>query len=473
MTENNNLTLGSLFDGIGGFPYAASFYGIHALWASEIMPECVSVTGRHFPHMSHTGDIIQLHGGKLPPVDIVTFGSPCQGLSLAGKRRRLADERSGLFMEAIRIIDEMREATHGEYPRFALFENVPGALSSAGGRDFAAVLQSFTKAQIPMPHSGRWANAGMVRSGGVDLAWCVYDAQYFGTAQRRRRLFLVADFRGKRSGEILFVPKSLRGYFEAGGTPRQGLAAFAESRPDTAGGAIAVLNDQGGTSLTVERSGLSPTLRSQTHGNLPVVAGGTLCMGGGQANAGVMDNKAPTLTAANDRTIVVHPCVAGTLCASGAGLSRPAGMGSELDFCVASAGFRYKAASSAGSVGYKEETAPTLIAEQPSGVIVSAVDCRNLRETEEISGTLQAKTRSGGYSLNYQNLIRIGFCVRRLTPMEAERLMGFPDFWTEYGVDGKLISDTRRYTMLGNSISVPCVAYIMQGIQQVIEREAR
>ena len=379
--------------------------------------------------MAHAGDVTQLHGGKLPPVDIVTFGSPCQGLSMAGQRRGLADERSGLFMEAIRIIDEMREATHGEYPRFALFENVHGALSSAGGRDFAAVLQSFTKAQIPMPYSGRWANAGMVRGGGVDLAWCVYDAQYFGTAQRRRRLFLVCDFAGKCAGEILFVPKSLRGYFEAGGTPRQGLAAFAESRPDTAGGEIVVLNDQGGASLTVERSGLSPTLRSQTHGNLPVVAAGfdlqqitsktnrstlrpvqpTLCgtgqphvltMATGQANAEVLADIAPTLNCNHEQPLLVHPQIAGTLCASGAGLSRPAGMGSETDFCI---------------------------------------------------------TR-------YTDLI-----VRRLTPLECERLQGFPDFWTEQG-GGRSISDTSRYQMLGNSIAVPCVAYIMQGIYHALER---
>ena len=422
-------TLASLFDGIGGFPYAASFYNITSLWASEIIPACVSVTRKHFPDMTHAGDITQLHGGKLPPVDIVTFGSPCQGLSLAGQRRGLADERSGLFMEAIRIIDEMREATHGEYPRFALFENVPGALSSAGGRDFAAVLQSFTKAQIPMPYSGRWANAGMVRGGGVDLAWCVYDAQYFGTAQRRRRLFLVCDFAGRSAGEILFVPKSLRGYFEAGGTPRQGLAAFAESRPDTAGGKIVVLNDQGGASLTVERSGLSPTLRSQTHGNLPVVAAGfdlqqitsktnrsilrpvqpTLCgtgqphvvtMATGQANAEVLADIAPTLNCNHEQPLLVHPQIAGTLCASGAGLSRPAGMGSETDFCI---------------------------------------------------------TR-------YADLI-----VRRLTPLECERLQGFPDFWTEQG-GGRAISDTSRYQMLGNSIAVPCVAYIMQGIYHALER---
>ena len=389
----------------------------------------MSVTKRYFPDMAHAGDVTQLHGGKLPPVDIVTFGSPCQGLSMAGQRRGLADERSGLFMEAIRIIDEMREATHGEYPRFALFENVHGALSSAGGRDFAAVLQSFTKAEIPMPYSGRWANAGMVRGGGVDLAWCVYDAQYFGTAQRRRRLFLVCDFAGKCAGEILFVPKSLRGYFEAGGTPRQGLAAFAESRPDTAGGKIVVLNDQGGASLTVERSGLSPTLRSQTHGNLPVVAAGfdlqqitsktnrstlrpvqpTLCgtgqphvvtMATGQANAEVLADIAPTLNCNHEQPLLVHPQIAGTLCASGAGLSRPAGMGSETDFCI---------------------------------------------------------TR-------YTDLI-----VRRLTPLECERLQGFPDFWTEQG-GGRSISDTSRYQMLGNSIAVPCVAYIMQGIYHALER---
>ena len=414
--------------------------------------------------MAHAGDVTQLHGGKLPPVDIVTFGSPCQGLSMAGQRRGLADERSGLFIEAIRIIDEMREATHGEYPRFALFENVPGALSSAGGRDFAAVLQSFTKAKIPMPYSGRWANAGMVRGGGVDLAWCVYDAQYFGTAQRRRRLFLVCDFAGRSAGEILFVPKSLRGYFEAGGTPRQGLAAFAESRPDTAGGEIVVLNDQGGASLTVERSGISPTLRSQTHGNLPVVAAGfdlqqitsktnrstlrpvqpTLCetgqphvltMATGQANAEVLADIAPTLNCNHEQPLLVHPQIAGTLCASGAGLSRPAGMGSETDFCI----------------------------------VPAAVDCRNFRETQEISGTLQAKTASGGYSLNYQNPIRIGCYVRRLTPLECERLQGFPDFWTEQG-GGRSISDTNRYQMLGNSIAVPCVAYIMQGIYHALER---
>ena len=544
---SEQLTLGSLFDGIGGFPYAASFYGIRPLWASEIVPECVAVTKRHFPDMAHLGDITKLHGGKIPPVDILTFGSPCQGLSLAGRRLGLADERSGLFMEAIRIIREMQEATHGKYPQFAIFENVPGALSSNGRRDYQAVLAAFTDAKVPMPQSGRWANAGMARGRGVDLAWCIYDAQHFGTAQRRRRLFLVADFRGRRAGEILFVPKSLRRYFEAGGTPRQGAAAFTESGAGAAGAAIEILNAQGGDSMTVERGGLSPTLRSQTHGNLPIVTAGfdlqqitsktnrstlkpvqptlcgtgsphVMCMGTGQSNAGILEDQSPTLTAAHEQPLLIHPQLAGTLCASGAGLSRPAGMGSELDFCVVSAGFKNKAGAASGSVGYQEELAPTLLASQESSVIKTyvigayysggmmsdnprsgiyeaetsrtldlnggnpccqqggtviveapaAVDCRNYREVPEASGTLQAKTASGGYSLNYQNPVRIGCHIRRLTPTEAERLMGFPDFWTAYGCDGKAISDSKRYSMLGNSIAVPCVAYIMQGITDVL-----
>ena len=562
MSEKKQLTLGSLFDGIGGFPYAASFYGIRPLWASEIVPECVAVTKRHFPDMAHLGDITRLHGGKIPPVDILTFGSPCQGLSLAGRRLGLADERSGLFMEAIRIIREMQEATHGKYPQFAIFENVPGALSSNGRRDYQAVLEAFTGAKVPMPESGRWANAGMARGRGVDLAWIIYDAQHFGTAQRRRRLFLVADFRGKRAGEILFVPKSLRGYFEAGGTPRQGITAFTESGAGAAGAVIEILNDQGGDSMTVERGGLSPTLRSQTHGNLPIVAAGfdlqqitsktnrsslkpvqptlcgtgsphviirPVCMATGQANAAILDDQSPTLTAAHERPLLIHPQLAGTLCASGAGLSRPAGMGSELDFCIVSAGFKHKASAAAGSIGYQEETAPTLVAGQESSVIkayvigayysggmlsdnphsgiyeaetsrtldlnggnpccqqggtvivevpgsgalmnAASVDCRNHRENLEISGTLQAKSKSGGYSLNYQNPVRIGCIVRRLTPIEAERLMGFPDFWTAYGCDGKEISDSKRYSMLGNSIAVPCVAYIMQGITDVLKKD--
>lgn len=572
--NKEQLTLGSLFDGIGGFPYAASFYGIRPLWASEIIPECISVTQKHFPEMEHVGDITKLYGGTLPPVDIITFGSPCQDLSVAsGKRLGLAGERSGLFLEAVRIIREMQEATNGEYPKFALWENVPGALSSSSRRDFKAVLEAFTEAEVPMPGSGRWANAGMVRGRGADLAWCVYDAQYFGTAQRRRRIFLIADFRGQRSGEILFVPKSLSGYFAAGGTPRQGPAAYAQSGAGTAGtgdvipaismrircgcegggkgpllqieksgtlatgndqylfapkDAVEILNDQGGDSLCVEKGGVSPTLRSQTHGNLPITAyaiqgsmiGGedsphavtnsgctaqfppdamvgingnlagtllasyykgtgmrcgrerdvVLCASSGQSHAEILRELSPTLNCASEQPYVVRP--------------GDTGQGNELDFCVMSAGFKHKAGSQSGSIGFQEEIAPTLMAGQQSAVMkasliggeavikgqTAAVDCRNLRETDEVSGTLLAKAVSGGYSLNYQNPVRTGLCVRRLTPTEAERLQGYPDGWTEAGADGSPISDTKRYQMLGNSIAVPCVAYIMQGITDAVNQ---
>ena len=451
------ITLGSLFDGIGGFPYAASFYNITSLWASEIVPSCVSVTKKFFPDMAHVGDVTRLDGAKLPPVDIITFGSPCQGLSLAGQRRGLADERSGLFLEAIRIIFEMREATHGKYPRFALFENVPGALSSAGGLDYQVVLQSFTKAEVPIPRSGKWADAGMVRGGGVDLAWCVYDAQYFGTAQRRRRLFLVADFGGKCAGEILFVPKSLRRYFEAGGTPRQGFTAFAENSVGAAGGAVEILNDQGGSSLTVERSGLSPTLRSQTHGNLPIVAG-MLCMGTSQANASILSDQSPTLTCAHGQApILVHPQIAGTLCASGAGLNRPAGIKSETDLCVVKAGI-----PKAYSIGAYYSKG--MLSANPAAGIREASTSRTL----DLNGGNPA-CQQGGIAVVGGNLEGMELIVRRLLPIEAERLMGFPDFWTESGLDGKPISDTQRYSMLGNSIAVPCGAYIMQGIRQAME----
>lgn len=567
--NKDQLTLGSLFDGIGGFPYAASFYGIRTLWASEIIPECISVTRRHFPDMEHVGDITKLHGGTLPPVDIITFGSPCQDLSVAsGKRLGLAGERSGLFLEAIRIIREMQEATNGEYPKYAIWENVPGALSSSGRRDFKAVLEAFTEAKVPMPGSGQWANAGMVRGRGADLAWCVYDAQYFGTAQRRRRIFLIADFRGERAGEILFVPKSLSGYFAAGGTPRQGAAVYAQNGIGTAGAgdvipavsmrircgcegggkgpllqveksgtlatgndqylfapqmAVEILNDQGGDSLCVETGGISPTLRSQTHGNLPVTAyaiqgsmigrsdgngpqgsgvnenvsftlntidrhavAAPLCMATGQANAEVMEERSPTLVAGHEQPILAHPQIAGTLCASGAGLSRPAGQGNELDFCVVSAGFQHKEGDLSGSARFREETAPTPLAGQQDGMmkayVVGAYHSGGMLSDNPKAGIYETRTArtldlNGGSPCCNQGGVAVvegkerpeaqaaGFCVRRLTPTEAERLQGYPDGWTEYGEDGKAVSDTKRYQMLGNSMAVPCVAYIMQGIR--------
>lgn len=659
MTKQQNITLGSLFDGIGGFPYAASFFGIEALWASEILPGAISVTRRHLPRMEHVGDITQLHGGKLPPVDIITFGSPCQDLSVAGKRQGLTGERSGLFQDAVRIINEMREATNGKYPTWAVWENVPGALSSNRGLDFRAVLEAFTEAEIPFPRSGRWTNAGMVRGGRADLAWCVYNAQHFGTAQRRRRIFLVCDFGGKRAGEILFIPKSLQGYFAAGGTPRQGPAAYAsrgadgavpdandrncltpwdtqqsriftddgasptlagadggggrnpgglvytagfcagagakakgigfedECAPTLKGGACgfqmptvlcaAFMGDSSPSSYGIEYSEeTSPTLKPRLSGtpclcepklartltargdsspcadrganivavpatdilcaatgqpnaemlknlsatltcyheqpiicgavgvhqnqsgdvntsdtayslattgnatsrNAPLVAHPVMCAATTQANAEICEELCPTITEAagksgDNKPYIVHPDVSGTLCASGAGLSRPAGMASETDLCVAYClqrnALRRSESEGPNGDGVNDNVSFTLASGERHAV--AAVDCRNMRETEELSGTLQAK-ENGSYSLNYQNPVRMGYIVRRLTPTECERLQGYPDGWTAFGCDGKPVSDTARYMMLGNSVAVPCVAYIMLGIAAAHRKEA-
>ena len=207
--DEQMLTMGSLFDGIGGFPLAAVHNGIIPVWASEIEPFPIRVTRLRFPEMIHVGDITKLDGGKLPPVDVICGGSPCQDLSVAGQRRGLAGERSGLFMEQVRIVKGMRNADAGrgsDYfcrPRYLVWENVPGAFSSTGGEDFRAVIEEIVRIKdsachVPRPDSGRWGSAGAAILGTeFSLAWRVLDAQYWGVPQRRRRIFLVADFGGQ------------------------------------------------------------------------------------------------------------------------------------------------------------------------------------------------------------------------------------------------------------------------------------
>lgn len=185
--NKGQLTLGSLFDGIAGFPLAAIRHGIKPVWGSEIEPDCLDIAEKHFPDMQQLGNIMEVNGAEIQPVDIISFGSPCQNLSVAGNGKGLAGEASQLFFEAVRIIDEMRCATNGEYPKYAVWENVAGAFSSNKGRDFQKVLEEITKTDIPMPDSGRWAKAGMVGSGGGSTAWREMDAQYWGVPQRRCR----------------------------------------------------------------------------------------------------------------------------------------------------------------------------------------------------------------------------------------------------------------------------------------------
>ncbi len=224
------ITLGSLFDGIGVFPLAASRHGIVPLWASEIEKAPISITRRHFPAMEHLGDITKLDGGKIPAVHVLTFGSPCQNLSQMGNRTGLAGVKSSLFYQAIRIIKEMRDTTNGLFPVIAVWENVMGSLSSSDRLDYAAVLRAFTDTEIPIPASGGWAHAGMVRGGTPDVAWRLMDAQRWARPRlaRRQRIFIVADFRGRRSHEILFKPRSMLQVSPPGG--EGGLSAAQDHR---------------------------------------------------------------------------------------------------------------------------------------------------------------------------------------------------------------------------------------------------
>ena len=212
------MKLGSLFDGSGTCPLAAEMCGITPVWASEIEPYPIKVTKARFPAMKHLGEITKLNGAEIEPVDIITFGSPCQDLSVAGSQAGLKEgTRSSLFFEAIRIIEEMREATNGVYPRIAVWENVPGAFSSNGGKDFQTVLQAFCDIESggldDVPRPKKWSGNGVILGNGYSIAWRVLDAQFWGVPQRRRRIYLVADFGGERAGEILFEREGLRRNF--------------------------------------------------------------------------------------------------------------------------------------------------------------------------------------------------------------------------------------------------------------------
>ena len=278
--------LGSLFDGSGGFPLAGALCDIEPIWASEVEPYPIAVTKSRFPKLKHLGDISKINGAEIEPVDIITFGSPCQDLSVAGKRAGLKHEangdeettRSGLFMEAVRIIKEMREKTDGRYPTFALWENVPGAFSSNKGEDFKVVLEELIKVVEPtavmpgVPQKG-WNYADSYIGDGWSLAYRVLDAQYWGVPQRRRRIYLVADFRGERAREILFEREGLRGYFTQGRTPWQ-------TTPTDAQGSTGADDREGETPYTLKiRSG---------------------CEGGGKG-ALIQKDKSATLATNNDQ----------------------------------------------------------------------------------------------------------------------------------------------------------------------------
>ena len=450
------MKLGSLFDGIGGFPLAASKYGIEAVWASEIEAWPIKVTQKHFPNMKHLGDITQINGAEIEPVDIITFGSPCQDLSVAGKRAGLEGERSGLFSEAIRIIKEMRCATDDKYPRFAVWENVPGAFSSNKGEDFRAVLEEITEAEIPMPRSGKWATAGMVRTERVDIAWRTLDAQYWGVPQRRRRIFLVADFGGQSAGEILFVEEGLSGHFAKSRQAREEAAATVGNGVKTAipiNTQIATRHNKlgRGTGFGIGEDGDPSFTLQEAHSHAvccKYVAtasywdGGQIsdCLDCSMLAKGQMMPEKRRFPAVLE-PIPIHDQATRFRGKRG---DRQDGKGHGLDI---------------GNPGDPMNTLGT----SDRHAVAYGVDCRNLYENNELSATIQAKP-NGGQSLNYINPVRQGYAVRRLTPTEALRLQGFPDSWLD--IDGA--SDTAKYKAIGNSVAIVCVDFIMAGIAEVL-----
>ena len=295
----NKLTLGSLFDGSGGFPLGGLISGIAPVWASEIEPFPIRVTTRRLPFMKHYGDISQMDGGTIKPVDIITFGSPCTDMSVAGRRAGLEGQQSVLFYQAIRIIKEMRWATNGKYPRYIVWENVPGAFSSNGGEDFKAVLEAVIgvaepETQVPMPEKNRWPYADCYMGDGWSVAYRVLDAQFWGVPQRRKRIYLVADFAGGRAFDILFKSEGLSGYSAesfrtwqrtaGSAADRTGATGFDGYNGDLTGDVSStlgvncgmstgrngiVLNDQGGNRMDVTDE-VTATLRAEAH-HPPVV----------------------------------------------------------------------------------------------------------------------------------------------------------------------------------------------------------
>ena len=310
------ITLGSLFDGSGGFPLGGVLAGITPIWSSEIEPFPIRVTTARFPNMKHYGDISTLDGSELEPVDIISFGSPCQNLSVAGKREGLDGDRSSLFYEAIRIVKEMREATNGKYPRYIVWENVPGAFSSNKGEDFKAVLTEICKVkdeQVSISKPAKWENAGRIMGDGYSVAWRLLDAQYWGVPQRRQRIYLVADFDGGSAGKILFESEGLSGYsaqgFKSwqnaangitegiGETGSQDSLMFENHSQDTRyRGPLAVAQT---VSSTYGTGGNNQPFVVQTPKTLKVRCG---CEGGGKG-ALIQDNLSATLSTNNDQTL--------------------------------------------------------------------------------------------------------------------------------------------------------------------------
>lgn len=378
--------------------------------------------------MKHLGDITKIHGDKIEPVDCITFGSPCQDLSIAGRRAGLAGERSGLFIEAVRIIKEMRSSTNGLYPTFAVWENVPGAFSSNGGEDFRAVLEELARVEqpdvsIPRPsgRGGRWSRAGAIAGNGWSLAWRQLDAQYWGVPQRRKRIALVVDFGGQRAAEILFERTGVSR------NPDEGVKAW-----EAASGS----------------SQASPYGRDRTSEKVIYDARGN---GDGRT--------CPTITGDHENRITDYTAIA---------IERHTF--NEQSFSHYKEGEKCSTLKAkAGNIGNGSEL---LIAEKTS----VAVDVYNGAVTGDKTATLTCKNDgSSSGPLVAEKTIR--WIIRRLTPVECERLQGYPDGWTDIGdwTDSKgkkhKYADSPRYKALGNSIALPQWFWLVQKMRPYLKEK--
>ena len=517
-----SITLGSLFDGSGGFPLAGTHAGITPVWAAEIEPYPIAVSSLHFPQMKHLGDVSQIDGETITPVDIITFGSPCQDISIAGKREGIKHKdkgdnettRSGLFYEAIRIIKEMRETTHGKYPKYAVWENVYGAFSSNKGEDFRCVLEEFTricdeKSSIPRPANGKWRNAGEIVGDNFSIAWRLFDAQYWGVPQRRKRIYLVADFTGKCAGKILFERESMRGNSPACRTQGQ------ETATDTTGSvrgshSIECLNPWDAQSPRLYApNGVFAALRANSGG------------GGRQEGVILPQNSNDNKIYALQGNTIDHPAVCYDVRGNGNGTLCPTLTGdhqNRITDYTAVAVYRnpkigeYAADATTSTMAARDFKSPRDLVAKCHPVY--GVDCRNATLDEEKTHTLQAKA-NGGQSLNcIPSVLTSGtpprkYIIRRLTPLECCRLQGFPDGWGDLPekenmtdeefafwqtvrdiyarVNGKttksytssallkwynkLHTDSAEYKMWGNGIALPCAKFIMEGIAELCKED--
>ena len=565
------MTLGSLFDGIGGFPLAAVHCGGVPVWASEIEPFPMRVTKLRFPDMIHVGDITKLDGAKLPPVDVICGGSPCQDLSVAGLRKGLAGERSGLFMDQVRIVKEMRAEDERRgvsddfiRPRYLVWENVPGAFSSANGEDFRAVIEEIvhikdSTCHVPRPDTGRWESAGAAILGDqFSLAWRVLDAQYWGVAQRRRRIFLVADFGGLTAPKILFEQERLPGDPAEGQDQGKGVTAAAgNSSADSGGSRVAeekqvdifavhidqreetinlngisgalmattnlqmqtfvaggmrkfesaekeeclCLNDQGGERMDVSVD-VTATLRAGMSGHPPLV------MGIQQGGAGTEKTPDPALTeeaetGGNNYQILFENHgidarytgpheVAPTMSAryGTGGNNVPLVSDMPESYCIAGNIIDREVQNGGNGLGCQPDISYTLTSADRHAVFSRQRSDEFLQN--RVTATQSARQHKDATDLvcePYQNTVgTIGYTdhkginnqyvsedkcivenrklIRRLTPLECERLQGFPDHWTD--IPGA--SDSARYKALGNSVAIPCVDFVLRGIAYFLRK---